>query len=167
MCYIPEVPRHSYISVPSPSASPTPYGIPERDFAFTSTVFYDTRSTSRKKKTIHYYKRRGWLQGGVSDTRFSVSCRGKKFWYCISKVELLMSYTRFNTMKFSRLRNWIGNNTISIYVSTHAHKTVHNFISTPLVREGWDKWTQEDSGLQTAFDSKIFFPLKSLRERTS
>ena len=96
-----------------------------------------------EEKTIHYYKRRGWLQGGVSDTRFSVSCRGKKFWYCISKVQLLMSYTRFNTMKFSRLRNWIGNNTISIYVSTHAHKTVHNFISTPLVQEGWDKWTEE------------------------
>lgn len=75
-----------------------------------------------------------------------------------------MSYTRFNTMKFSRLRNWIGNNTISIYVSTHAHKTVHNFISTPLVQEGWDKWTEEDSGLQTAHDFKIFFPLKSLRE---
>ena len=50
MCYIPEVPQHSYISVPSPSASPTPYGIPERDFAFTSPVFYGTRSTSRRKK---------------------------------------------------------------------------------------------------------------------
>ena len=78
-----------------------------------------------------------------------------------------MSYTRFNTTKFSRLRNWIGNNTISIYVSTHAHKSVHNFISTPLVQEEWDKRTEEDSGLQTAYDFKIFSPLKSLREGTS
>lgn len=121
-----------------------------------------------EEKTIHYYKRRGWLQDGVSDTRFSVSCRGKKFRYCISKVQLLMSYTRFNTMKFSRLRNWIGYNTISIYVSAHVQKTVHNFISTPLVQEGSDKWTEKDRGSQTAYDFKICFcSLTTLREQTS
>ena len=68
-----------------------------------------------------------------------------------------MSHTGFNTKKFSRLRNSIGNKTISISVSTHVHKTVHNFISTPLVQEGWDKWTEKDRCLQTSYDFKMFF----------
>lgn len=50
VCYICEEPQHSYISGQSPSASPTPYGIRERDFAFMSTVIYDTRSTCCRKK---------------------------------------------------------------------------------------------------------------------
>jgi hypothetical protein len=71
-------------------------------------------------------------------------------------------------MKFSRLRNWIGYNTISIYVSAHVQKTVHNFISTPLVQEGSDKWTEKDRGSQTAYDFKICFcSLTTLREQTS
>jgi hypothetical protein len=59
-------------------------------------------------------------------------------------------------MKFSRLRNWIANNTISISTSTHVHKTFHNFISTPLVQEGWDEWTETHRCLQTACDFQIF-----------
>jgi hypothetical protein len=47
-----------------------------------------------------------------------------------------MPHTRVNAMKFSRLRNWIGNNTISFSLSTHVHNTVYSFSSTPLVQEG-------------------------------
>lgn len=93
MCYIPEEPQLSYISVPSPSASPTPYDIIGRDFAFTSPVLYDTWSTSRGKTTgLCYYKRgRFW---------YKTCCplRGETSWYCVSKVQLLMHHTRANAI---------------------------------------------------------------------
>jgi hypothetical protein len=46
-----------------------------------------------------------------------------------------MPHTRANAMKFSRQCNWIGNNAISISLSTHVRDTVCNFSSSPLVQE--------------------------------
>lgn len=88
MCYIPEEPQHSYIAVLSTSASATPYDIIARDFAFTSPVLYDTRSTSRRKTIRRAYvitKREVLIQDLLSST-------GER------QAQLLMQHTRANAI---------------------------------------------------------------------
>jgi len=80
-----------------------------------------------------------------------------------------MPHTKANAMKFSKLRNWIGNNTVSISVSTHVHRTIHNFVSAPLVQEGEGIWTEKSLCFQFLYDFRLYVQIihKSIPKWTS